>query len=263
MIPAAGLAEMTDFNYLFWTKAKKDLTDGHIWISVFKRPAKSKFSRVQRLTCCLLLLYSSMLSSLMFFGSEPENPTMIKMGPIQISLYTVQVGIIAGLVVVPVNVLIVFLFRYARDPPNDLCSRKEKQKGSAYNADRASLDSIEIELQKEKEYLDTGKRNLDMNQEHVGPGVAYIDNQDGVPRVAMAMKENKPKKKKPLSLPWQTLILAYIIVAVSCSTAFYFAVKFGQAMGFKKTVRWIQSFSLGTIQSVIVQEPIKVSKAYD
>ena len=37
MIPVAGKDELTNFNLIFWQKARKDITDGHIWFSVFGR----------------------------------------------------------------------------------------------------------------------------------------------------------------------------------------------------------------------------------
>lgn len=34
-MPVAGKDELTNFNLIFWNKARKDITDGHIWFSVF------------------------------------------------------------------------------------------------------------------------------------------------------------------------------------------------------------------------------------
>lgn len=40
---------------------------------VFSRPTKSQFTRVQRLSCAICLLFCTMLTSAMFYGSEEEN----------------------------------------------------------------------------------------------------------------------------------------------------------------------------------------------
>lgn len=59
---------------LFFTKTVKDFCDGHIWYSVVNRPAKSNFTRVQRLSCCFSLLLCTMLTSIMFWGI-PKSPS--------------------------------------------------------------------------------------------------------------------------------------------------------------------------------------------
>ena len=59
----------------------RDMNDGHLWFSVAGRPARSPFTRVQRLSCCLTLLYSTMLTNIMFFGRgddfDPPEPLKI------------------------------------------------------------------------------------------------------------------------------------------------------------------------------------------
>ena len=73
VIPVAGKEELTSFHHLFWTKTQKNMTDGHIWFSVFNRPPRSRFTRVQRLTCCLALLFTSMMANIMFYQSNDSN----------------------------------------------------------------------------------------------------------------------------------------------------------------------------------------------
>ena len=45
----------------------------HLWFSIVHRPARSRFTSVQRLSCCLSLLMGYMLANIMFFGVE-ANP---------------------------------------------------------------------------------------------------------------------------------------------------------------------------------------------
>jgi len=67
MVPIATHEDLTNFSHLFWTKARKDLTDSHIWFSVFGRPPKSVFTRVQRVTCCLTLLFCGMCANILLY----------------------------------------------------------------------------------------------------------------------------------------------------------------------------------------------------
>ncbi|XP_067929649.1 uncharacterized protein [Watersipora subatra] len=77
----AGEEQLVNFLRLFSAKAKGDLADDHLWFSVFTRPAKSRFTRVQRVSCCLLLLLLSMLTSAMFYEKSKSRSAGIKMGP--------------------------------------------------------------------------------------------------------------------------------------------------------------------------------------
>eukprot|EP00058_Branchiostoma_floridae_P001035 XP_002586523.1 hypothetical protein BRAFLDRAFT_106423 [Branchiostoma floridae] len=62
------------------------MNDDHVWFSVLGRPARSPFTRVQRLSCCLTLLYSTMLTNIMFFGRGDDfvPPAPIRFAGIEI-----------------------------------------------------------------------------------------------------------------------------------------------------------------------------------
>jgi len=68
LLPLASKEELTEFNHLFVARTRRNLSDSHLWFSVFARPASSRFTRVQRLTCCLCLLMMSMMTSCMYYG---------------------------------------------------------------------------------------------------------------------------------------------------------------------------------------------------
>ena len=187
MIPIAGKAELTNFSFLFWSKAKDNLADSHIWFSIFQRPAKSSFTRVQRLSCCISLIFCSMCASIAWYGTQADSDQSLKAGPVTISLAGVYVGIMSSAMTFPINILIVMLFRMSKPRPQKnkpiettLVSRKKtdddgkgdegKQKETAKEwwekeDDEKDGDDyyIEEELKNQKEYLDTGdgnKKNL-------------------------------------------------------------------------------------------------------
>ncbi len=83
---------LLQFGHLFARKTKKDLADGHLWFSVVGRPAMSRFTRVQRVSCCLCLLYTSMLANAMFYEKgDNGNAKPFSLGPF--ALTSEQVGI--------------------------------------------------------------------------------------------------------------------------------------------------------------------------
>ncbi len=103
---------------MFSTSTKDKLTDSHLWISVVFRPQQSHFTRAQRLTCCFASLFMTMIASAMFYGTDAavEQPQLVSIGPFRISLYELWVSVLSILIVVPVDVLIVTIFRKIRPP---------------------------------------------------------------------------------------------------------------------------------------------------
>ena len=59
--PVAGKEQMRDFATVFPYKSQESLSDGHLWFSVFLRPPRSRFTRMQRVSCCFALLFLSMM----------------------------------------------------------------------------------------------------------------------------------------------------------------------------------------------------------
>lgn len=66
LLPAASREELVNFQYLFYSSTKKDMTDGYLWFSLVSRPTRSRFTRVQRLSCCLALLFATMIANAMW-----------------------------------------------------------------------------------------------------------------------------------------------------------------------------------------------------
>ena len=108
-IAVAGPEEIKGFNHLFFSTTQKNISDGHIWFSVFIRPPKSRFTRVQRLSCCLALLYCTMVTNAMFYevGGNADPSTTIHVGPFAFAPGQIGIGIMTSLVIFPVNILIV------------------------------------------------------------------------------------------------------------------------------------------------------------
>lgn len=88
IIPVAGREDLAAFKHLFTSSIRKKLTSDHLWFSIFSRPTRSNFTRVHRISCCMSLLFMTMISNAMFFKSE-ENGTQsnaMTIGPVSFTL---------------------------------------------------------------------------------------------------------------------------------------------------------------------------------
>lgn len=115
----------TDFNKEVLKRWRKDLTEKHIWVSVLTKPASARFSRVQRASCCLSILFTAMLANAMFYELGGKSTQIIQVGPLKFSWRQVIIGIQSALIVAPINILIVFMF----------------EKGSSANRDQKTTAS--------------------------------------------------------------------------------------------------------------------------
>uniref|UniRef100_A0A3B5Q509 Polycystic kidney disease protein 1-like 2 n=1 Tax=Xiphophorus maculatus TaxID=8083 RepID=A0A3B5Q509_XIPMA len=122
VFPVATESDLKRFN-LFFMKTAKDFQDGHIWFSVISRPPCSTFTRVQRVSCCFSLLLCTMLTSIMFWGipSDPSEQTMDL--HIEFTWQQVMVGFQSSIIMFPINLLIVSIFRNTR--PRDKAAKPE------------------------------------------------------------------------------------------------------------------------------------------
>uniref|UniRef100_M3ZLU3 Polycystic kidney disease protein 1-like 2 n=1 Tax=Xiphophorus maculatus TaxID=8083 RepID=M3ZLU3_XIPMA len=124
VFPVATESDLKRFSNLFFMKTAKDFQDGHIWFSVISRPPCSTFTRVQRVSCCFSLLLCTMLTSIMFWGipSDPSEQTM-DLGHIEFTWQQVMVGFQSSIIMFPINLLIVSIFRNTR--PRDKAAKPE------------------------------------------------------------------------------------------------------------------------------------------
>ncbi|XP_040019356.2 polycystin-1-like protein 2 [Gasterosteus aculeatus] len=127
VFPVATEMDLKRFSNLFFMKTAKDFRDGHIWFSVISRPPCSTFTRVQRVSCCFSLLLCTMLTSIMFWGipTDPSEQTM-DLGHIEFTWQQVVIGVQSSIIMFPINLLIVSIFRNAR--PREKGSKRETSK---------------------------------------------------------------------------------------------------------------------------------------
>ena len=142
-----------EFSYLFTRETKQKLSDGHLWLSIFARPIQSSFSRLDRLTCCFVLLAISMLMNIMYYGMDSSaTQDGIQIGPVNITIQQISVGIITNLVVFPPTLLLVQLFRRTKPKSTRLSKIKSlinKEKvGETKLFEKVSKKKIEIKKKK-------------------------------------------------------------------------------------------------------------------
>ncbi|EHB03284.1 Polycystic kidney disease protein 1-like 2 [Heterocephalus glaber] len=114
VFPVAAGQDRKQLSHLFFMKMSTGFQEGHLWYSIFSSSAWSRFTRVQRVSCCFSLLLCTMLTSIMFWG-VPKDPAEQKMdlGDIEFTWQEVMIRLESSLLMFPINLLIVQIFQHA------------------------------------------------------------------------------------------------------------------------------------------------------
>ncbi|XP_052253740.1 uncharacterized protein LOC127860029 isoform X33 [Dreissena polymorpha] len=129
--------------YNFMIQSSRGIRDGHLWLSIFTKAPMSTFTRVQRLTCALSLLLTTMLTNLIFYGVPTDDPAQqVQDGAFRLSFSQIVIGIESSLIMFPVNLIIILLFIKVKPK-----SRKSAIKPSFGSADiHAMTDSCVVNI---------------------------------------------------------------------------------------------------------------------
>lgn len=142
IFPVTSSQEMKEFRRLFLTKTYNDLTDSHLWFSIVWRPPQSPFTRMQRVSCCFSLLLCTMMANAMWYEADKGRYTAVELGPFEFSWEQVSIGICSSLVVFPINLILVQIFRHCRPRP------ARKPAGSKPREKRISSTQTQITMVK-------------------------------------------------------------------------------------------------------------------
>lgn len=86
-----------------------------MWMSIFDRPDHSRFSRVQRVTVCVTLVYVYMCASALWYGLLKGGGTA--QDPVTwaaLGWEEVVVAVAAALITLPAGLLLVLIFKKSR-----------------------------------------------------------------------------------------------------------------------------------------------------
>ncbi|XP_023267629.1 polycystin-1 [Seriola lalandi dorsalis] len=95
---------------------QRALCESHLWLSLYERPPRSPFTRLQRATCCTLLLQLFLLANTLWYSIVVDK----RYSPQAVSRLsslngeTVAVGVVTCLIVYPLYLLVFTLFRMSR-----------------------------------------------------------------------------------------------------------------------------------------------------
>ena len=242
------------------------MSDGHIWFSLLSRPTRSKFTRVQRLSACLALLFSSMIASAMWYKTEEavEGAQNVHIGPFNFSPQQLYISIASSVVSVPVSILIIALFRKAAAKPKKQTSTSNNPYSTPSTPTPATNEEVKQAPARKQEWQEFDEL-LNGRYSRLSPTpIPASRAEDTYHHGAIYPKPPAPKKKKkPFMLPWWCVYVAWVLVALTVTLSAFFTILYSFEWGGNKSSAWLTSFFLSFIQSVLFIQPIKVGTHLD
>ncbi|XP_041364412.1 polycystin-1-like [Gigantopelta aegis] len=118
-ISVAGADELKRFSSTLKTATYEGLADRHIWLSVFNRHDNSRFTRVQRATCCVTIVFVFMLVDAMWYGLlKDRTDAQADVSWSSFSWEEVVIGLVSNTIVFPVALVLILIFKKSRSQKN-------------------------------------------------------------------------------------------------------------------------------------------------
>ncbi|CAH1247746.1 SELP [Branchiostoma lanceolatum] len=247
----------------------KRLLSWHLWASVVKPPV-NHFSRVQRISCCLSLLMSFMSVNIMFYrGDRNFVPKPVTVGDTELELPfswdTFIIGLESSLIALPINVLIVVLFRYAGARPDASAGVTSSRPGRTephgfVQKGRHGVDIVLPRYLPTVEGADprygtdyTANQTLHVNRLRREGTLKKMDARYAIKKrggkVAVSRKPYRP-------FPWWCVIVAWLLVAAIVIVSGAFTALYGNDYGRAKSQAWL--FMLTVVKSWLLVAAIVI-----
>ncbi|XP_055441485.1 polycystin family receptor for egg jelly-like [Bubalus kerabau] len=257
----------------------------HLWFSVFSGVISTPFNRLQRLSCCLAMLLSTLLCNIMFFSLEKE----IKAEPQeQRYIRSMVIGLESAFITLPVQLVIKSLFMYSQRRPqvtlHEVTPRKHPLKAPAsqhweerlgnwhaYEIDKASSQkpvsnrhrakpkaSVNVTSKRHKvtqaqsKFSNMQGRNINTNNPNIEDNTNVSDEQPPQPG-STALKE-----KTRMVLPQWCVSVAWLLVFLTCGISSFFIIFYGLTYGLEKSTAWLFASFCAFTQSVFLVQPSKI-----
>ena len=267
--------EMANYKHLFLSNGMDGLYDGHLWISAVAKIPHSSFTRVQRSSCCLSLLFCTMITNAMFYDREIiDTSTVFILGPVKLTVRELMIGIQSSLIIFPINLALSQLFRKSSAVAEQATDKDESSTASILKRDPTHYTT---QLSRKKSF--PGRNYSPVYQsrsfsslhsstlsEGIFPSNEKLTNTGSIFNLRRTYSgKHTPKLLNHLALNRRYYVyrvlyfLAWILCFVSVFTAASFTLMYSLLWGSEKSQQWLLSFLVSFIQDAAVSQPLKVA----
>uniref|UniRef100_A0A4W2CFS7 Polycystin family receptor for egg jelly n=1 Tax=Bos indicus x Bos taurus TaxID=30522 RepID=A0A4W2CFS7_BOBOX len=226
----------------------------HLWFSVFSGVISTPFNRLQRLSCCLAMLLSTLLCNIMFFNLEKEMEAEPQE---QRYIRSMVIGLESAFITLPVQLVITYLFIYSQRRPlislHEITPRKHPLKPAAnehWEERLGKWHAYEID----KAHSQEPEKDVSSTQRKVSSTPRKVTD---TPRKASST-QRKTSKKPRIVLPRCCISVAWLLVFLTCALSSYFIIFYGLTYGLEKSIAWLFASFCAFTLSVFLVQPSKI-----
>ena len=254
---AASCALPSDPSTLLQNNVNRKLFDDHLWLSVGYRKNKSDFTRVQRLSCCLAVLFLAMISNAMWYKTEGDTPTQsgFTIGPISFTVHELYTSFMSSLILVPPVLLITTLFSRAAPP-------KQSSDRAGHDESVTQRKNMNLTIQTGDDESVAQRKNMNLTvQTGDDASVAQRKNMNlsMPPGDGDSVTQRRKKRGCSGELPHWCVYVAWFLVVLAVLASAFFTVLYSFQWGGETSKAWLVTFLLSFIQSVVLMQPIQVN----
>ena len=91
------------------TALREVFSNGHLWLSIITKTPEDPFTRVQRISSCICLLFCTMAANAAFYYWGTQSHQTVNLGPLKFSAGQAIVSIQSSILILPLHLVILLL----------------------------------------------------------------------------------------------------------------------------------------------------------
>lgn len=237
------------FDY-FLINFNRRLTEYHLWLSIFAPVIAGAFTRFQRLSTFLAVILFTLLVNIMFFNAEKDDETPVYLR----YLRSVTVGIECALLTLPVEMLIIALFKYSQKDPPPVVTKMYPEVDSKYqnNCIISEKDANVIETEEE-----TVTVKAPQSRKAEKSSSSFVEDFFNARRLSTTIRQlRKIPDTEPL-LCWWCFAVAWGLVLTITVLSSFFIVLYGLSYGYQTSREWLIASGTSFLQNVFFHSILK------
>ena len=208
---------------------------------------------------------SAMLINLMFYETKSKSPMLETLRSYQVELDNFIIGAQSACMNIPINMLIIFIFKYAapKHQPSYLLGGDDDDSETNYSEESSGSSEL---MESSSQNIDTEPAsNASNSDEQVNKtshsSASQSDEQlNNTSEFSVSTSSEQLNKASPgFRLPWWCIYIAWALVFVKCTVSSYVTIMYGLSYGHEKSMAWLRSFLMSATSDVGVFQPAKVA----
>lgn len=235
------------FDY-FLINFNRRLTEYHLWLSVFAPVVTGAFTRFQRLSTFLAVILFTLLVNIMFFNAEKDDEAPVYLRYMR----SITVGIECALLTLPMEMLIIALFKYSQKDPPPVVTKMYPKVDSRYwnNCIISEKEANIIDIEEQK--ITAGERSQKPSSNFAEGGIF-----SKVRRLSTAIRQlRKIPDTEPLLCWWCVFVAWGLVLSITVLSSF-FIVLYGLSYGYQTSREWLIASGTSFLQNVFFHSILK------